>query len=60
MIAEREDTGEVVGMAMTFPDINQVLARMKGAGCCRWGGGTSCGKGFHHGSRARGLAWGQA
>ncbi len=29
-IAEREDTGEVVGMAMTFPDINQVLARMKG------------------------------
>jgi GNAT superfamily N-acetyltransferase len=30
MIAEREDTGEVVGMAMTFPDINQVLARMKG------------------------------
>jgi GNAT superfamily N-acetyltransferase len=30
MIAEREDTGEVVGMAMTFPDINQVLERMKG------------------------------
>jgi len=30
MIAEREDTGEVVGMAMTFPDINQVLAKMKG------------------------------
>jgi GNAT superfamily N-acetyltransferase len=29
-IAEREDTGEVVGMAMTFPDINQVLERMKG------------------------------
>ncbi len=29
-IAEREDTGEVVGMAMTFPDINQVLAKMKG------------------------------
>jgi GNAT superfamily N-acetyltransferase len=29
-IAERTDTGEVVGMAMTFPDINQVLARMKG------------------------------
>jgi GNAT superfamily N-acetyltransferase len=29
-IAEREDTGEVVGMAMTFPDINQVLARMNG------------------------------
>ena len=30
MIAERMDTGEVVGMAMTFPDINQVLARMNG------------------------------
>jgi GNAT superfamily N-acetyltransferase len=29
-IAEKEDTGEVVGMAMTFPDINQVLAKMKG------------------------------
>jgi GNAT superfamily N-acetyltransferase len=30
MIAEREDTGEVVGMAITVPDINQVLAKMKG------------------------------
>jgi GNAT superfamily N-acetyltransferase len=30
MIAERLDTGEVVGMALTIPDINQVLARMKG------------------------------
>ena len=30
MIAERLDTGEVVGMAMTFPDINQVLAKMNG------------------------------
>jgi GNAT superfamily N-acetyltransferase len=30
MIAERIDTGEVVGMAMTFPDINQVLAKMNG------------------------------
>jgi GNAT superfamily N-acetyltransferase len=29
-IAERLDTGEVVGMAMTFPDINQVLAKMGG------------------------------
>jgi GNAT superfamily N-acetyltransferase len=29
-IAERLDTGEVVGMAMTFPDINQVLAEMNG------------------------------
>jgi GNAT superfamily N-acetyltransferase len=30
MIAERIDTGEVVGMALTVPDINQVLARMRG------------------------------
>jgi hypothetical protein len=30
MIAERIDTGEVVGMAITVPDINQVLARMNG------------------------------
>jgi GNAT superfamily N-acetyltransferase len=30
MIAEREDDGEVVGMAITVPDINQVLERMKG------------------------------
>jgi GNAT superfamily N-acetyltransferase len=30
MIAEREDTGEVVGMAITVPDINQALAKMKG------------------------------
>ena len=30
MIAEREDTGEVVGMAITIPDINEVLAKMKG------------------------------
>jgi GNAT superfamily N-acetyltransferase len=29
-IAEKLDTKEVVGMAMTIPDINQVLARMKG------------------------------
>jgi GNAT superfamily N-acetyltransferase len=29
-IAEREDTGEAVGMAMTFPDLNQVLAKMNG------------------------------
>jgi len=29
-IAEKEDTGEVVGMAMTFPDLNQVLAKMNG------------------------------
>ncbi|MGA8746360.1 MAG: hypothetical protein WB507_10910 [Solirubrobacterales bacterium] len=30
MIAEREDSGEVVGMAITVPDVNQVLGRMKG------------------------------
>jgi GNAT superfamily N-acetyltransferase len=30
MIAEREDTGEVVGMAITVPDLNQVLERMNG------------------------------
>jgi GNAT superfamily N-acetyltransferase len=30
MLAEREDTGEVVGMAITVPDVNQVLARMNG------------------------------
>jgi GNAT superfamily N-acetyltransferase len=29
-IAEKLDTGEVVGMAITIPDVNQVLARMKG------------------------------
>ena len=29
-IAERIDTGEVVAMAMSFPDINQVLVKMKG------------------------------
>jgi GNAT superfamily N-acetyltransferase len=30
MAAERIDTGEVVGMALTFPDINAALGRMKG------------------------------
>jgi GNAT superfamily N-acetyltransferase len=29
-VAEREDTGEVVATALTFPDINQVLAKMNG------------------------------
>ena len=29
-IAERTDTGEVVGMAITVPDVNQALAKMKG------------------------------
>jgi GNAT superfamily N-acetyltransferase len=29
-IAEKEDTGEVVGMAITVPDLNQVLAQMHG------------------------------
>jgi GNAT superfamily N-acetyltransferase len=30
MIAEREDTGEVVGMAITVPDANGALAKMQG------------------------------
>lgn len=30
MVAERESDGEVVGVALTFPDVNQVLAKMKG------------------------------
>ena len=30
MIAEKIDTGEVVGMAITVPDVNEVLAKMKG------------------------------
>jgi GNAT superfamily N-acetyltransferase len=30
MIAEREDSGEVVGMAITVPDVNQVLEKMNG------------------------------
>jgi GNAT superfamily N-acetyltransferase len=30
MIAEKVDTGEVVGMAITIPDVNQVLKKMKG------------------------------
>jgi GNAT superfamily N-acetyltransferase len=30
LVAEKLDTGEVVGMAITVPDINQVLAKMKG------------------------------
>jgi GNAT superfamily N-acetyltransferase len=30
MVAEKEDDGEVVGMAITVPDLNQVLAQMKG------------------------------
>jgi len=30
LIAEKLDTGEVVGMAITVPDINQVLAKMDG------------------------------
>lgn len=30
MVAEKVDTGEAVGIAITVPDINQVLARMNG------------------------------
>jgi GNAT superfamily N-acetyltransferase len=29
-IAEKTDTGEVVGMAITVPDVNEVLSKMKG------------------------------
>jgi GNAT superfamily N-acetyltransferase len=29
MVAERKDTGEVVGAALTLPDFNQVLAKVK-------------------------------
>jgi GNAT superfamily N-acetyltransferase len=30
MVAERRDTGEVVGAALTLPDFNQVLAKLNG------------------------------
>jgi GNAT superfamily N-acetyltransferase len=30
MVAERKDTGEAVGVAITVPDVNQVLKRMHG------------------------------
>ena len=30
MIAEKQDSGEVVGMAITVPDLNQVLEQMRG------------------------------
>jgi hypothetical protein len=30
MVAERKDTGEVVGAALTLPDYNQVLAKLNG------------------------------
>ena len=30
MVAEKQDTGEVVGMAITVPDLNQVLEQMGG------------------------------
>lgn len=30
MVAERIEDGEVVGVALTFPDLNEVLAKMKG------------------------------
>ena len=41
MIAEKD--GEVVGAALTLPDINQVLAKMNGA-CCRSAGCLPAGK----------------
>jgi GNAT superfamily N-acetyltransferase len=30
MVAEKKDTGEVVGAALTLPDFNQVLAKLNG------------------------------
>lgn len=30
MVAEKKDTGEIVGAALTLPDFNQVLAKMNG------------------------------
>ena len=30
MVAEKQDTGEVVGAALTLPDYNQVLAKLNG------------------------------
>ena len=39
MIAEDSD-GKTVGMAITVPDINQVLKKMNGR-CCRSAGGTT-------------------
>ena len=59
MIAEREDTGEVVGMAITFPDINQVLEKMKGK-LLPLGWWHFLRKGQHHGPRARRLPGRQA
>ena len=38
MVAERKDTGEVVGAALTLPDYNQVLAHARTGGCCRSAG----------------------
>jgi GNAT superfamily N-acetyltransferase len=32
MVAERKDTGEIVGVALTLPDYNQVLARLRPKG----------------------------
>ena len=42
MVAEKIDTGESVGVAITVPDINQVLKKMNGPACSRSAGGTSC------------------
>ncbi len=32
MVAERKDTGEIVGVALTLPDYNQVFAKLRPAG----------------------------
>jgi len=39
MLAQKD--GETIGIAITLPDINQVLKKMNGA-CCPSAGGTSC------------------
>ena len=38
MVAEIKDTGEAVGIAITVPDINQVLRQDERHGCCRSAG----------------------
>ncbi len=59
MIAEREDTGEVVGMAITVPDLNQVLEKMNGR-LLPLGWWHFLHKGQHHRPRARRLPRRQA
>ena len=58
-IAEKEDTGEVVGMAMTIPDLNQVLEKMNGR-AAPLGWWHFAAQEPHHRPRARGLPGRQA